>query len=510
MPLGLGRGNILIIDDLPENVQVLASLLTSEGYNITFALNAVDAYKRLSHVRIDLILLDLWMPEVDGLELCHQLKQHSQYQEIPIIFVTACHDEVHIAAAFEQGAADYLTKPYRKAELLARVKAHLKLRHQALEIEHRKAQLETIVAHVKDGLLVLNHQGEIIFANPAAAGLFGYSVDALIGRELGLPLAGDRTELELVTPQGILHTELRLSEVNWLNQPATIVSIRDIEERYQAEQTVHQLLAEQNNRVQALHRLAITDALTGLANRRAFYLQISECLERFHNTGESLLIALLDIDYFKQVNDRYGHPVGDYTLRTIAETMEQVFTTATFQNVIISRWAGDEFGLIFPNFQIQDAWQACELVRQAVAQLSINPDAVSVDDLTQSPWISSTKSPTLMSPVEVGVDDEQHYNSGDRLEIHVTLSLGLVSLAALPQEVIEQSKTLLLQPTDDSVLPDPMACEVVQHLIHAADQALYQAKKAGRNCTHIFDPRESEYTTQNCAIDAATLLSMHP
>jgi diguanylate cyclase (GGDEF)-like protein len=119
---------ILIVDDIKNNLKLVGQILDDVGYNTTFATSGFQALNRLKDNKIDLILLDLMMPEMDGLEVCQFIKNDPQLPEIPIIFLTASYEEEKLIQAFELGAVDYITKPFIKNELLARVKTHLTLK----------------------------------------------------------------------------------------------------------------------------------------------------------------------------------------------------------------------------------------------------------------------------------------------------------------------------------------------------------------------------------------------
>jgi len=135
---------ILIVDDISANLKVVGGILNNVGYTTTFATSGKQALLRISNSKPDLIMLDLMMPEMDGLEVCKTIKENPDYQEIPIIFITASHEEEHLVNAFELGAVDYLTKPFRKPELLARVKTHLRLKHTSDELKKALAELDRL------------------------------------------------------------------------------------------------------------------------------------------------------------------------------------------------------------------------------------------------------------------------------------------------------------------------------------------------------------------------------
>ena len=118
---------ILIVDDLPNNIKTVANYLRYEGLRIMTAQSGEDGIKRAIRFRPDLILLDILMPDVDGFEVCQRLKMNAETKDIPIIFMTSLSDEEHKVKGFEVGAVDYVTKPIEHIELLARIKAHLRI-----------------------------------------------------------------------------------------------------------------------------------------------------------------------------------------------------------------------------------------------------------------------------------------------------------------------------------------------------------------------------------------------
>lgn len=147
--------HILIVDDIPRNLQVLALLLDKSGYRVSMAMDGAKALEMVKVEPPDLILLDVMMPELDGLEVCRRLKADAAVREIPVIFLTARAELEDLQEGFRLGAVDYVTKPFRGGELLARVAIHVKLR-QALERERGlRRSLEETLAQVKtlSGLL---------------------------------------------------------------------------------------------------------------------------------------------------------------------------------------------------------------------------------------------------------------------------------------------------------------------------------------------------------------------
>jgi two-component system sensor histidine kinase/response regulator len=126
---------ILIVDDVPKNIQLLGSILKEENYELEFATSGKEALEWLDSKPFDLVLLDIMMPEMDGFEVCRRIKENPATRDISVIFLTAKADFQSIIQGFEIGAVDYITKPYNRKELLMRVKTHLTLQLQRKQLE---------------------------------------------------------------------------------------------------------------------------------------------------------------------------------------------------------------------------------------------------------------------------------------------------------------------------------------------------------------------------------------
>src|SRR5262245_19131916 len=147
---GRAKPRVLVVDDVMQNLQVVGTMLREEGYDVMPAGSGPQALERV-RVRVpDLILLDLMMPEMDGLEVCRRLKTDPATQRIPIIFLTASNEMEHLVTGFGAGAVDYVTKPFNGPELLARVKTHLELklaRERLRQMNDEKNEFMEIAAH---------------------------------------------------------------------------------------------------------------------------------------------------------------------------------------------------------------------------------------------------------------------------------------------------------------------------------------------------------------------------
>lgn len=143
--------NILIVDDVPENLQLLSAMLKSNGYSVRPATNGKLAIDAILRSPPDLILLDIKLPDLDGFQICNKLKSQDSVKDIPIIFISALNETKDKLAAFECGGVDYVTKPFQEREVIARVQTHLALRRQQAQLQENLQQLEKL-EHMRDSL----------------------------------------------------------------------------------------------------------------------------------------------------------------------------------------------------------------------------------------------------------------------------------------------------------------------------------------------------------------------
>ena len=146
----LSDKNVLIVDDVSANLQLLSLIVKSQGYTVFQASSGIEALQIAKSKSISIILLDIRMPEMDGFEFCRQLKADPQIQDIPVIFISAFDDEQTIAAGFQVGGVDFISKPYRKEEVLARLGNHLRMADMRVQLLCQNIELEDINEKLKD------------------------------------------------------------------------------------------------------------------------------------------------------------------------------------------------------------------------------------------------------------------------------------------------------------------------------------------------------------------------
>ncbi|MDM8562849.1 hybrid sensor histidine kinase/response regulator, partial [Candidatus Marithioploca araucensis] len=167
--INIKESTLLIVDDVPENLGLLFSYLREIGFNVNIAESGEDALEQIGYAKPDLILLDVMMPGINGFETCRRLKENEETHNIPVIFMTALSDTVDKVKGFQMGAVDYLTKPIQHEEVLARITAHLTLRHQQQMLEQQNRELESFahtVAHdLKNPLGGIYSMSQLVIQN---------------------------------------------------------------------------------------------------------------------------------------------------------------------------------------------------------------------------------------------------------------------------------------------------------------------------------------------------------
>jgi signal transduction histidine kinase len=163
MATGPSLSTIMIVDDNPTNLEVLSETLSQEGFQVSVAIDGESALEQIQFYRPTLILLDVMMPGIDGYETCKRLKQNSATQDIPVVFMTALSEVENKITGFSLGAIDYITKPFQREEVLARVKVHSQLQHLTKTLEEQNKVLKHEIAQREEAesmLMQLNVQLE--------------------------------------------------------------------------------------------------------------------------------------------------------------------------------------------------------------------------------------------------------------------------------------------------------------------------------------------------------------
>ena len=175
---------ILIIEDNPNTLLILVDLLETHNYQTRVAQNNVQVFEVIQHYTPDLILLDIMLPDSNGYDICTRLKQMESFKTVPIIFLSALSETFNKLKGFQVGGVDYIIKPFAREEVIARIKTHLTIRQQQLDIKQSKQYVESIINNFLDSLIVVNTEGCIQKVNPETCQILDYSQEDLIGQSI--------------------------------------------------------------------------------------------------------------------------------------------------------------------------------------------------------------------------------------------------------------------------------------------------------------------------------------
>jgi CheY-like chemotaxis protein len=243
------KSSILIVDDNIDNLGLLSQLLSDRGHKVRKAINGKIALMGVRAEAPDLILLDILMPDIDGYEVCRQLKNDSNTASIPIIFLSALDEAIDKAKGFKVGGVDYIAKPFQVEEVLARVEHQLQIQRlqqqlyqQNRQLKEREAQLNTVLSTMSDGLIVLDRSGKVRFCNPAAPLLLDKTEAELLDRYFDWEIAiGETREIEIFLPsEAIRILAIEAETTTWKKEPGILLSLKDITQHKQAEVALKQ------------------------------------------------------------------------------------------------------------------------------------------------------------------------------------------------------------------------------------------------------------------------------
>lgn len=384
---------ILIVDDVPKNIQVVANILQGEGFNMAFAQSGPVALEMTRSTAFDLVLLDIMMPEMDGFEVCRQIRENPDTRDIPVLFLTAKTETESLVKGFETGAMDYVVKPVNEAELLARVKTHLELyrSRKALEatnnrlkaeiIERRRAEqrYRSMYENAVQGMFQSTISGRIIHLNPSYTRILGYdSPDEVLALDdVAATFYEDPEDrarmIEALKRRGILTDyELKIRRKDgtpaWIMVNARLTKDPDgrpMIEGIVIDHTARKEVEEELRRSREQFRYqAIHDNLTGLYNTRYLYQALKKLVAVSAEKNLPFSLIFMDIDNFKRVVDTYGHLKGSQTLQELAGTIQGALAKPAYGVA----YGGDEFVVVLPGYDKERALEKAEDLRVRIRE----------------------------------------------------------------------------------------------------------------------------------------------
>jgi two-component system, cell cycle response regulator len=352
------KTKILIVDDELNLRRSLADILSVKGYETAIAANGAEAIAAAECEKFSLALIDLVLPDMPGLDVMAHIKTISPLTEVIILTGHASMDSAIEATG--QGAFSYLIKPYQMDDLLLNIR-HGVERQQAQEEIRRLASFPRLTPIPE---IEVNSSGEVTFANPAAEKLLSnLNMSCLNSKAWAHPFLNglsEFNELRLSKKQTDMISEVKVGA--GARQATYELHTHYIQEldliRIYALDITNRKMAEEE-----IYLLATTDYLTGIANRREFTTILEREVSRIKRYGKPFSLTMYDVDYFKRVNDAFGHNVGDCVLQSVTKLVKESIRGAD----VMGRWGGEEFMVLLPETDMYAARKASEKMRLAIA-----------------------------------------------------------------------------------------------------------------------------------------------
>jgi two-component system cell cycle response regulator len=396
---------VLIVDDIPTNVRLLEARLTAEYFDVLTASSGAEALAICDVQDVDIVLLDVMMPEMDGFEVCERLKSNQQTAHIPVLMITALDQPSDRVRGLEVGADDFLTKPVDDIQLMARVKSLVRLKALTDELRARaKTGQEIAIEDAMRAMDSINSEGGRILLIDTdqrhSERIRGYlaasnQVDVLADpSDAALAVADGNYELALVSmalgefdPLRIC-SQMRTAEqsrslpiiliADEADRPRVVrgldlgvndfimrpVERNELSARVRTQIRRQRYAVELRQSVTNTLALAVTDELTGLYNRRYFDRHLTLMLDKAREQDRDMAVMLIDMDFFKSVNDTHGHDIGDAVLKEFAVRLRRNIRGVD----LACRFGGEEFVVLMPDTDYRHAQNVAERVRTSVAE----------------------------------------------------------------------------------------------------------------------------------------------
>ena len=414
-PEGVGdaakyKPRILVVDDRMTSREIVKVALGTRAYDVSEAKGGEEGLFRALEEPFDLILLDIVMPDLDGLEVLKRIRAIYSESERPVIMFTVVDNSRDVAKALDLGANDYVSKPIDIPHLIARIETQLKRKRAEDALRDAHGSLERQV-HVRTSELVANNtaltqeieerkrierrlrdsesryraiydqnpamfytldrEGQVISVNDFGASQLGFTVHELLGNTL----ASLQPQAEQASAQGhvdscwrepavVRRFETRLTcrdeSTIWVRASAKVVEHEDDPRLL----FVCEDITDAHNLSQQLTYQASHDPLTGLVNRREFESRLRRVLETAYGSDDEHAMCYLDLDQFKIVNDTCGHVAGDELLRQLGELLQQHVR----KRDTLARLGGDEFGVVMEHCGLEQAQRVAQTLRATIAE----------------------------------------------------------------------------------------------------------------------------------------------
>lgn len=396
--------HILIVDDEEDIRLTLEARLKAEGYRVSTASLGGEALDEIAKSPPDMVLLDVMMPDIDGYEVCRRIKENEDTRGIVVVFATAMRKTRDKVAGLDIGADDYITKPFNTPELLAKLRVHFRVKDyhskfeklvdfaQNIYVLEQEAMTAAVTAEFEK---LITADRFSIFIRDEETGMYrilahNHGEGELDGLEIHIddsPFMGEalrRMEEVLETDFSASPFAMDEPREKYKDDYALCLPLKVGDEllgclnlsgnsrgffdklHFNFVALVAEILSAalfNMRQYEQIRKLAVTDGLTKLLNHRRFHEKLEEEFARAARFGQPLSCMMMDIDFFKQINDTHGHPAGDVILKRMADTIK-----SHLRNVdTAARYGGEEFSLLLPQTDAESARILAERIRMDIA-----------------------------------------------------------------------------------------------------------------------------------------------
>jgi two-component system cell cycle response regulator len=395
---------VLVVDDVRANLKLLEVRLNAEYFEVVTASSGPEAIEICDRGNCDIVLLDVMMPGMDGFEVARRLKSNPATHHIPIIMVTALDQPADRVRGLEAGADDFLTKPVNDLALITRVRSLVRLKMVTDELRMRAVTSSEIgvTDHAFEAATDAGLNARIMVVDDRKSSVD--RIDATLGRQHTIDVQSDPQEALFRIAEGkydLLLVSLDLQSFDGLRLVGQVRSLErtrhlpillltepgddarvlrgldlgandyvlraadknELIARVRTQVRRRRYTERLRDNVQYSMELAVTDPLTGLFNRRYMESHVGTLVDRSAARGKALSVLILDIDYFKSINDSYGHDAGDDVLREFADRLR-----ASIRGIDLAcRYGGEEFVVVMPDTDVGVATMVAERIRRRIA-----------------------------------------------------------------------------------------------------------------------------------------------
>ncbi len=417
---------VLVVDDVPANVKLLEAKLSAEYYEVITAVNGQQALEVAEAEMPDIILLDVMMPVMDGFTACRKLKENARLRHIPVIMITALDQPSDRVQGLLSGADDFISKPIKNNPLFPRVRSLIRLKMMTDELRARDITGQNLgladlpnwedssdimgrilivddqarsSARISNALNEAGHDAQVVDDSSEAlrlakAGSFDLIIVSLSMRNYdGLRLCSQfRTAEETRTVPLLIIVEdpedsrlargLDMGINDYLVRP---IESNELFARVRTQLRWHRYEEKLRHNLHLSLQMAVTDGLTGLHNRRYMETHLQILTERAKQEYRPISLLMIDIDFFKNINDAHGHDVGDKILKQFA-----VGISRNIRGIDLAcRFGGEEFVVIMPETDMAIASLVAERIRQYTETFSFDVGGASPVAITTSIGVTS-------------------------------------------------------------------------------------------------------------------------